>query len=73
MRPAMIALNHVEAARRLNAAVADRLARQTQALELQVSQWLAETDHLPLVDQLAAVADRLTAQHQSPLYGAGLQ
>lgn len=69
----MIALNHVEAARRLNAVLADRLARQTQALELQVSQWLAETDHLPLVDQLAAVADRLTVQHQSPLCGAGLQ
>jgi len=69
----MIALNHVEAARRLSAAVADRLAQQTRALEPQVSQWLAETAHLPLVDQLVAVADRLTAQHQSPLRGAGLQ
>lgn len=69
----MTALNHVEAARRLNAALADRLARQTQALELQVSQWLAETNRLPLADQLAAVADRLTAQHQSPRRGAGLQ
>lgn len=69
----MIVLTHVEAARRLKAAAADRLARQTRALEQQVSQWLAETAHLPLVDQLAAVADRLTAQHQSPLHGVGLQ
>lgn len=69
----MIALNHVEAAGRLKAAAADRLARHSRALELQVSRWLAETAHLPLVDQLAAVADRLTVQHQSPLHGAGLQ
>ena len=69
----MIALNHVEAARILKAATADRLARHTRELEQQVSQWLAETAHLPLIDQLAAVTDRLTAQHQSSLRGAGLQ
>lgn len=69
----MIAITHVEAARILKAATADRLARHTRELEQQVSQWLAETAHLPLIDQLAEVTDRLTAQHQSPLRGAGLQ
>lgn len=69
----VIALTHVEAARRLKAAMADRLVLHTRELERQVSQWLAETAHLTLVEQLAAVADQLAALHQQPQPGAGPQ
>lgn len=55
---------HVEAARRLKAALADHFAHHILELEQQVSQRLAETAHLSLTDQLAAVAEVTSLRKQ---------
>ncbi len=67
------AMTLVEVGNHIKTALADHLAQQIQAFEQQVSQWLAETAHLPLAEQVAAISDRLTALRQPHQPGADQQ